>query len=142
MEIERDSYGMTQLSILQVYIFQVLPSDFWQKREIVTHWEHICITFSMSHRFTDIKVRDQYIIGLTEVIAEIFGIAEKPQKCALYNELYGLDDEALINKQKYVEGYFDETTVIYKKYLAKAKVLQNNIQEVAEKVDFNPSFSI
>ena len=51
----------------------------------------------MSHRFTDIKVRDQYIIGLTEVIAEIFGITEKKLKKGLYNELYGLDDEALIN---------------------------------------------
>ena len=72
----------------------------------------------MSYRFTDIKVRDQYIIGLTEVIAEIFGITEKSQKKSVYNELYGLDDEALINKQNFVEQYFDETTLIYKKYLS------------------------
>ena len=96
----------------------------------------------MSHRFTDIKVRDQYIIGLTEVITEIFGITEKSQKKSVYNELYGLDDEALINKQNFVEQYFDETTLIYKKYLSKVKVIKNSIQEVAEKTNFNPSFSI
>ena len=96
----------------------------------------------MSHRFTDIKVRDQYIIGLTEVITEIFGITEKSQKKSVYNELYGLDDEALINKQNFVEQYFDETTLIYKKYLSKVKVIKNSIQEIAEKTNFNPSFSI
>ncbi len=144
MEIERDSYGMTQLSILQVYIFQVLPSDFWQKWEIVTHWEHIRIPFSMSHRFTDIKVRDQYIIGLTEVIAEIFGIAEKPQKCALYNELYGLDDEALINKQKYVEEYLDRDNQLLLAFQSQVKKFEHMMDEIQERATLqsNPAFSL
>ena len=89
----------------------------------------------MSHRFTDIKVRDQYIIGLTEVITEIFGITEKSQKKSVYNELYGLDDEALINKQNFVEDFLDRESQLMKSFKAHVQKFEHMMEEVQDRAN-------
>ncbi len=63
----------------------------------------------MPSQFTDEQTRQQYIAGITDILAQIFKITDSVQKQAIYSELEKLDDVSLIAKQKNVEEYLAES---------------------------------
>lgn len=87
----------------------------------------------MSKQFADISTRREYILGLTEVICQIFEISDPDRREAIILELEWLDDEALIEKQGYLENYFD--SIIGYSNTAMSKIVQhdNIIKENQEK---------
>lgn len=73
-------------------------------------WQDISILIQdMPSQFTDEQTRQQYIAGITDILAQIFKITDSVQKQAIYSELEKLDDVSLIAKQKNVEEYLAES---------------------------------
>lgn len=87
----------------------------------------------MQKRFVDSKARQKYIVHLTEIIGEIFEVNDTKWLKAIYLELDSLDDEALIEKQKYVEEYFHDMSQFSRKTLAKITQYENSEKENEEK---------
>lgn len=63
----------------------------------------------MPSQFIDEQTRQQYIAGITDILAQIFKITDSVQKQEIYSELEKLDDVSLIAKQKNVEEYLAES---------------------------------
>ncbi len=73
-------------------------------------WQDISILIQdMPSQFIDEQTRQQYIAGITDILAQIFKITDSVQKQEIYSELEKLDDVSLIAKQKNVEEYLAES---------------------------------
>lgn len=79
----------------------------------------------MSSQFVDEQTRQQYIIGITDILALIFKIFDPVQKQAIYKELCWLDDANLLKKQQYIEEYFDKTKQNETRYLNQLMQLEH-----------------
>jgi hypothetical protein len=92
----------------------------------------------MSAHFVDYKSRILFIEGLIEVLSLIFSVENDIQKVALYNELTTLKDEDLLENQKMIESYLEDSLLSEKNTLQKLKITQNRFDEFDEKRTVTP----
>ena len=108
-----------------------LSVDFWQKTEDMRYLESnniLCPNNSPTSR-------------LTRVICQIFEITDSEKHEAIILELEWLDDGALIEKQKYIENYIQDSTDISRKWIQWFRIIKNQAREMDEKEDINFRFT-
>ena len=95
----------------------------------------------MSSQFVDEQTRQQYIIGITEILAQIFEIVDPIQKQTIYTELAALDDETLLEKQVSIEEYFKKNIKIHTNYFNQLTKIEHICVEDVEKSQVNSAFN-
>ena len=94
----------------------------------------------MTNLFTTPEVRRDFIIGITEILAQIYKISDNSLKLSIFNELDPLSDEELMTKKDLVEKYLEETTQLTQSYLNKIIRVENEYMEEEERKEVVLSF--
>jgi hypothetical protein len=87
----------------------------------------------MSSRFSDEQTRQQFVIGITEILSSIFEVTEDEKKKAIYDELSSLSDDRLIDKKDVIEAYFDSSHELALAHMNKLMELEHRYLEEDEK---------
>jgi hypothetical protein len=90
--------------------------------------------------FTTPEVRREFIIGITEILAQIYKVTDDSIKLSIFNELDPLSDEELMAKKDLVEKYLEETTQLTQTYLNKMIRAENEYLEEKERETLSMSF--
>lgn len=90
--------------------------------------------------FSDTQVRKEFIVGITEVLAQIYKVNDDTLKLSIFNELAKLSDEELLAKKDVIEGYLEHTTQLTQTYLNKMTRADNEYMEEEERKEVTMSF--
>ncbi|MDD2916962.1 MAG: hypothetical protein PHH70_03925 [Candidatus Gracilibacteria bacterium] len=83
--------------------------------------------------FSSPEIRREFIIGITEILAQIYKVSDDSLKLSIFNELNPLSDEELIAKKDLVERYLEETIQLTQTYMNKMVRAENEYKEEEER---------
>lgn len=90
--------------------------------------------------FSSPKVRKEFIIGITEVLAKIYKVKDPTLKRSIFDELVHLSDKELVAKKELVERYLKESVQLTQTYMNKAVRYQNEDNEAEERKKVSLNF--
>lgn len=90
--------------------------------------------------FSSPKVRKEFIIGITEILAKIYKVKDPTLKRSIFDELVHLTDKELIVKKELVERYLAETTQSTSSYFNKMRRTENEHNEKEERKGISLTF--
>ncbi len=92
----------------------------------------------MEPLFTE-DARKNFIIGITEIVLQIFEIGDENKREKIMEDLAGLDDSNLLKKKDDIENYFDQAAEINKSYFYRLLHMEHLFLENEERVILNNS---
>lgn len=90
--------------------------------------------------FSSPEVRREFIIGITEILAQIYKVSDDSLKLSIFQELEPLSDEELIMKKDLVERYLEETMQLTQAYTNKMVRTENEYIEEEERKEVSLTF--
>lgn len=85
--------------------------------------------------FSDNRVRQEFIIGITEILAQIYNVMDSTLKLSIFHELEKLSDTELMEKKNLIEKYLSHSTLLNQNYISKATRIEHEYLEEEEKKD-------
>ncbi|GAB0174141.1 MAG: hypothetical protein HHAS10_00200 [Candidatus Altimarinota bacterium] len=92
----------------------------------------------MEALFTE-EARKNFIIGITEIILQIFDISSEERRNIIINELSALDDATLLEKKDSIDDYFLKANEINKSYFYQLLRMEHLYLEKEEQKDLDKS---
>lgn len=90
----------------------------------------------MDSAFT-LEARKNFIIGITEIILQIFGISSEERREFIMNELSTLDDATLLEKKDAIDDYFSKANEINKSFFYQLLHMEHLYLENEERKDLD-----
>ena len=81
------------------------------------------------------EVRRNFVIALTEILAQTYDITDDTVKLSIFTELTALGDSDLIAKKDLIEIHLEQSTQLTQAYLGKIIRAENEYTEAKEKKD-------
>ncbi len=78
---------------------------------------------------------------MTTIISRIFEVTDDRDKKLLFNELDLLDENTLLEKQKFIEEYFQSINQLTSTYLGKVVQMEHSEQEEQERAEVTLHFN-
>ncbi len=95
----------------------------------------------MEPLFTE-DARKNFIIGITEIILQIFEIGDETKREKIMEGLSGLDDDSLLKKKDDIDDYFGQAAEINKSYFYRLLHMEHLFLEKEERKNIDTSLSI
>ncbi len=92
----------------------------------------------MDSTFT-VEARKNFIIGITEIILQIFNISSEERREFIINELSTLDDATLLEKKDAIDDYFSKANEINKSFFYQLLHMEHLYLENEERKDLDNS---
>ncbi len=95
----------------------------------------------MEPLFTE-DARKNFIVGITEIILQIFEIDDENKRDTIISELKSLDDRSLLKKKDDIDDYFGQAAEINKSYFYRLLHMEHLFLENEERKSIDSSLSI
>lgn len=95
----------------------------------------------MEPLFTE-DARKNFIVGITEIILQIFEIDDEGKRETIMGDLKSLDDSSLLKKKDDIDDYFGQAAEINKSYFYRLLHMEHLFLENEERRNIDTSLSI